>query len=110
MSDFEEQTITALRTLFVQVQTLRHIDIRDILKPDIYRLYERTLQQAYDSLTTVEDALTALGMKLEYEHYRLGCATDELEPLMIHSYSKSEKVMEILDQKMVALDSTIDPT
>jgi hypothetical protein len=110
VSDFEEQTITALRTLFAQVQTLHHIDFRDILKPDIYRQYVHTLQQAYDSLTTVEDALIALGMKLEYEHFRLGSATDELEPLMIHPHSKSEKVMEILDQKMPPLDSTIDPT
>jgi hypothetical protein len=59
------------------------INIRDILKPEIYQLYEDTLQAAYDAMTTVEDALTALGMKLEYEHFRLGGAADELMPLMI---------------------------
>ncbi len=93
MSDFEEQTINAIRTLFAKVQTLQHINIRDILKPEIYRLYEDTLQSVYDSLIT-EDALTAIGMKLEYQHFRLGGAADELQPLMIHPHSKSDRVME----------------
>ena len=108
MSDFEERSINALRTLFEQVHTLQHINIRDILKPEIYRLYQNTLQQAYDSLTTVEDALTAIGMKLEYEHFRLGGALDELEPLMILPHSKSDRVMEILDAKMSAFDGNAD--
>jgi len=108
MSDFEEQAIIALRNLFEKVHTLQHINIRDILEPEIYQLYEETLQQAYDSLTTVEDALTAIGMKLEYEHFRLGGAVDELKPLMIRPHSKSERVMEILDEKMPELDSNID--
>jgi hypothetical protein len=108
MSDFEEQSITAFRNLFEMVQTLRNIHVRDILKPDIYRLYEDSLQAAYDAMTTVEDALLALGLKLEYEHFRLGGATDELEPLMIRPHSKSERVMEILDEKMPALDNKVD--
>jgi hypothetical protein len=108
MSDFEEQAINAFRTLFEQVHALRHINIRDMLKPEIYRLYEDTLQQAYDRLTIVEDALTAIGMKLEYEHFRLGGAVDELRPLMIHPHSKSDRVMEILDEKMPALDIDAD--
>ena len=108
MSDFEEQAISAFRILFAKVHTLQHIDIRDILKPEIYRMYEKTLQQAYDSMTSVEDALTAIGMKLEYEHFRLGGAVDELRPLMILPHSKSDRVMEILDEKMPGLDDNID--
>src|SRR6266568_5472693 len=95
MSDYEEQTINALRNLFEKVNTLRQINIRDILNPEIYQLYEDTLQTAYDAMTTVEDALTALGMKLEYEHFRLGGAVDELKPLMIHTQSNSDRAMEI---------------
>jgi len=68
MSEFE-QTVLSLRTLFDKVDTLRHIDIRDMLKLDMYYHYEDALQAAYDALTTVEDALTSLGMKLEYEHW-----------------------------------------
>jgi hypothetical protein len=108
MGDFEEQSINALRNLFEKVDVLRQINIRDILKPEIYLLFEDTLQQAYDAMTTVEDAMTAIGMKLEYEHFRLGGAADELKPLMIKPRSKSEKVMEILDEKMPAQDSNID--
>lgn len=108
MSDFEEQTINALRNLFEKVNTLRQINIRDILKPEIYQLYEDTLQAAYDAMTTVEDALSALGMKLEYEHFRLGGAVDELKPLMIQTRSNSDRAMEILETKMHTLDSNVD--
>ena len=108
MHDFEEETVIALKTLFDKVHTLRHIHIRDILKPEIYQLYEDTLQAAYDAMTTVEDALTALGMKLEYEHFRLGGAADELKPLMIRTRSNTERVMEILEEKMSGGDSNVD--
>jgi len=40
MKRFEEETITALHNLFARVETLRQINIRDILKPDVYFLYE----------------------------------------------------------------------
>jgi hypothetical protein len=100
MTDFEEQTIAALKNLFDQVRALRQINIRDILKPEIYHLYEERLQQAYDALTTVEDALNSLGMKLEYEHYRLGGAVDELIPLMISSRSTSDIIMEAIEKRL----------
>ena len=98
MSEFEEQTVTALRNLYKKVNTLRQINIRDILKPETYQLYEESLQQAYDALTTVEDALTSVGMKLEYEHWRLGGAVEELKPLMIHTRSSSDLVMEAFEK------------
>jgi hypothetical protein len=72
MSTFEEKTMTSLQSLFAKVDTLSRFNIRDILKPDVYYHYEQTLQEAYDALTEVEDALTTLGMKLEYQHFRLG--------------------------------------
>ena len=49
MSDFEEQTFTALRNLFEKVEILRKMDIREMLEPDRYYLYEETLQAAYDA-------------------------------------------------------------
>ena len=99
MCDFEEQTVIMLRTLFDKVDTLRHINIRDILIPETYRLYEESIQAAYDALTTVEDALTSLGMKFEYEHWRLGGAVEELKPLMIHTRSSSDIIMEAFEQQ-----------
>ena len=101
MSDLKEQTVNALTILFDKVDTLRHMNIRDMLKPDIYYHYENTLQAAYDALTTVEDALTSLGMKLEYEHWRLGGAVEELKPLMIRTRVSSDTIMEALDQRFL---------
>jgi spore cortex formation protein SpoVR/YcgB (stage V sporulation) len=100
MNDFEEQTFIALRNLFENVETLRQMDIREMLEPDRYYHYEDTLQAAYDALTTVEDALTSLGMKLEYQHWRLGGAVEELKPLMIQTRSLSDLVMELFDKKV----------
>ena len=100
MKRFEEETITALHNLFARVETLRQINIRDILKPDVYFLYEQTIQEAYDALTMVEDALTSLGMKLEYEHFRLGGALDELKPLLIQPRSTADTIMEAFEQRL----------
>jgi hypothetical protein len=100
MKKSEEETVTALKNLFAKVETLRQINIRDILKPDVYSHYEHTLQEAYDALTTVEDALTSIGMKLEYEHFRLGGALDELTPLMIATRSPSDTIMEEFERRL----------
>ena len=43
MKKSEEETITALQSLFAKVETLRQINIRDVFKPDVYFLYEQTL-------------------------------------------------------------------
>jgi hypothetical protein len=39
-------------------------------------------------------------MKLEYEHFRLGGALDELKPLMINTRSTSDKIMEAFEQRL----------
>jgi hypothetical protein len=59
-------------------------------------------------MTRVEDALTALGMKLEYEHFGLVGAADELKPLMVRTRSNTERVMEILEDKMHVFDNNIE--
>jgi hypothetical protein len=100
MSEFQEQTITALNTLFEKVEMLGQLDIRELLKPEVYYLYKDSIQAAYDALTTVEDALTALGMKLEYQHWRLGGAVEELEPLLIQTRSVSDAVMEAIEKRL----------
>jgi hypothetical protein len=90
MSTFEEETVAALQSLFAKVEALKQINIRDLLHPNVYLHYEQTLQEAYNALTKVEDALTSLGMKLEYQHYRLGGAFDELKPLLIQPRSNAD--------------------
>jgi hypothetical protein len=100
MSDFEEHTFTALKNLFEKVEALRQMDIREMLEPERYYHYEDTLQAAYDALTTIEDALTTLGMKLEYKHFRLGGAVEELKPLMIQTRSPSDLILEAFEKKV----------
>ena len=104
MHDFEEETVIALKTLFDKVKTLQQITIREMLIPETYHLYEENLQAAYDTLKTVEDALASVGMKLEYEHWRLGGAVEELTPLMLYIPSASEKVMELFEEKLQSTD------
>ena len=100
MKQSEEEIVTALQNLFAKIETLRQINIRDILEPEVYFHYEQTLQEAYDALTTVEDALASLGMKLEYEHFRLGGALDELKPLLIQPRSNVDTIMEAFEQRL----------
>jgi spore cortex formation protein SpoVR/YcgB (stage V sporulation) len=82
MTELEEETVTALKTLFNKVDELQNINIRDILKPEIYTSYEKTIQEAYDALTKVERTINSLGMKLEYQHWRLGEAMEELKSFL----------------------------
>jgi hypothetical protein len=93
MDKSQEETIAALRTLFASVDTLQQIEIRDMLKPEIYFLYENALQDAYDCLTQVENALTRQGMKLEFQHWRLGGALEELTPLLSETHSFSDTIL-----------------
>ena len=91
MSELEEKTVTALTTQFEKVEALQKIYIRYILKPEISVHYEKTLQAAYDALTQVEDAVNSIGMKLEYQHWRLGGAVEELKPHLTQTHASSDE-------------------
>jgi hypothetical protein len=82
---------------------LRQINIRDLCKLDVYLHYEQTVQEAYDALSKVEDAINSLGMKLEYQHFRLGGAVDELKPLLRDIRSISDTIMEAFEQRLLEL-------
>ena len=92
MSELEEKTVTALKTLFETVDALQTINIRDMLKPEVYVHYEKTLQAAYDALTKVERTINSLGMKLEYQHWRLAEAMEELKPLLQQTHTRSDEL------------------
>jgi hypothetical protein len=82
---------------FESVSALQNIQIRDMLKPEIYLHYEQTLQAAYDALTQVEDAINSLGMRLEYQRWRLGGAVEELKPLLIQGHTKADELTALLE-------------
>src|SRR5437762_4521979 len=92
MSEPEEEIVTVLTTLFKKVEALQRINTRDILKPEIYVHYEQMLQAAYDVLTQVEKAVNGLGMKLEYHHWRLDGAMEELKTLLTQTNAPSDEI------------------
>jgi hypothetical protein len=92
MNELEEESVAALKTLYETVETLQEINIRDILKPEMYIHYEKTLQAAYDALAQVEKAVNSLGMKLEHEHWRLGGAVEELKSLLMQTHTRSDEL------------------
>jgi hypothetical protein len=70
-------TIASLQKLCARLETLRHLDIADLLLPGQQKHYEHTLEDAYAALAQVETALDTLGQELEYQHQRLGEVRDQ---------------------------------
>lgn len=87
MNDFADETIAHLTALFATVAELGNMNIRDLLTPGKYEQYQATLDAAYDALVNVEDALDGLGLQLEYQHWRISSAFEELKPLLIQPRS-----------------------
>lgn len=98
MSIFAEETIAALSTLFERVAALQEIHIRDLLLPDRYEAYRATLDAAYDALVQVEDALDTIGMKLEYQHWRISSAFEEIQPLLMRPRSPADTTLDSMQQ------------
>jgi hypothetical protein len=74
------------------VEALQQINIQDMLKPEMYVHYEKTLQAAYDALTKVEHTINSLSMKLEYQHWRLDGAMEELKPFLQQTHTQSDEL------------------
>lgn len=98
MNTFETETIAALTTLFEKVHELQNKNIRDLLLPNAYTEYRATLDAAYDALVHVEDALDSLGMKLEFQHWRISSALEEIKPLLLQPRSYADMTMETMQQ------------
>jgi hypothetical protein len=78
MNEIErETTIASLQKLCARLETLRHLEIADLLLPEQQKHYEQTLEDAYAALAQVETALDELGQELEFQHQRLGGAVEQ---------------------------------
>ena len=78
MNEIEvETTIASLRTLHARLETLRHLEMADLLLPSQQKHHEQTLEDAYAALAQVETALDQLGQELEFQHQRLGEVGDQ---------------------------------
>ncbi len=61
MNEIEvETTITSLRTLHARLESLRHLEMADLLLPSQQEHHEQTLEDAYTALAQVETALDQL--------------------------------------------------
>lgn len=59
MTGSEAETPAALQTLSTKVAAVRTIRIADMLDPGSRQCYEKTIQEAYDALMSVEGALSS---------------------------------------------------
>src|SRR5713101_5799387 len=98
MNKFEEETIAALTLLMAKVAELGQLNVREMLTPGRYDQYKATLDEAYDALVTVEEALDSLGLKLEYQHWRISSAFEELTPFLMQTRSRVDLVLETFEQ------------
>lgn len=94
----EEETVAALTLFFTKVAELGQMTIREMLTPGRYDHYKATLDAAYDALVTVEGALDSLGLKLEYQHWRISSAFEELTPFLMQTRSRVDIVLETFEQ------------
>ncbi len=98
MNKFEEETIAALTLLMAKVAELEQMNVREMLTPGRHDQYKATLDEAYDALVTIEDALDSLGMKLEYQHWRISSAFEELKPLFMQPRSLVDIALDTFEQ------------
>lgn len=105
MNKFEEETIAALTLLMAKVAALEQMSVREMLTPGRYDQFKVTLDEAYDALVTMEDALDSLGMKLEYQHWRISNAFEELKPLSIQPRSLVDIALDTFAQDIQRKES-----
>ena len=98
MNKFEEETIAALTLLMAKVAELEQMSVGEMLTPGRYDQFKATLDEAYDALVTIEDALDSLGMKLEYQHWRISSAFEEIKPLTMQPRSLVDTALDTFEQ------------
>jgi hypothetical protein len=78
MAKSEAETLAALQTLYTNLAALQNLKRADMLDSGSRQFYEKTIQEAYDAVMSVEGVLSSLWDALEYEHWRLGGAVEEI--------------------------------
>jgi len=74
----EETTIQAVHTLFANLATLRDLKPEDLLLPDRQSAYEKTLEETYVVIVSLEKAIDQLATELEYHQARLEQAISDV--------------------------------
>ena len=77
----EETTVQAVRTLFAKLATIRGLKPEDLLLPGRKTTYEKTLEETYAVIISLEKAIDHLATELEYQQERLEQATSNVQGL-----------------------------
>ena len=67
----EETTTQTIHTLFAQLATLRSLKPDDLLLPERRKTYEKTLEETYAVIISLEKVFNQLATELEYHQTRL---------------------------------------
>ncbi len=77
----EETTLQAVHTLFAQLATIRGLTPDDLLLPGRQTTYEKTLEETYAVIISLEKTIDHLATELEYHQARLEQATSDVQGL-----------------------------
>ena len=72
----QKSTLTALRSFYARLETLRNMQDADMVFPGKQNDYQKTLEDAYTLFARLETELDALSQELESHHHRLGEAVE----------------------------------
>ena len=67
----EDTTVQAIHTLFANLSTLRDLKSDDLLLPERQATYEKTLEETYAVIVSLEKVIDQLATELEYHQARL---------------------------------------
>ncbi len=77
----EERTIQIVHTLFSKLATIRSLKPDDLLLPGRQTTYEKTLEEIYAVIVSLEKVIDHLATELEYHQARIEQATSEVQGL-----------------------------
>jgi len=77
----EDINIQAVHTLFAKLATIRSLKPEDLLLPGRRTAYEKTLEETYAVIISLEKAFDHLATELEYHQARLEQATSDVQVL-----------------------------
>jgi hypothetical protein len=77
----EEATVQAVRTLFAKLATIRSLKPDDLVLPERRKTYEKTLEETYAVIISLEKVFNQLATELEYHQARLEQSTSDVQGL-----------------------------
>ena len=77
----DETTLQAVHTLFAKLATIRGLKPEDLLLPGRQTTYEKTLEETYAVIVSLEKVIDHLATELEYHQARIEQAISDVQGL-----------------------------